>query len=100
MTMLFLCGLCVFARAIPTFGCSSAVRPLVVSLDSIDPDSERRPESRTRSHELEPAAAGEGARRRSHGLECDIVFVLRCEDLRVAVALKQIHSDSASRSRD
>jgi transposase len=35
-------------------------------------------------------AAREGARRCSHWLECDIVPVLRCEDLCIAVARKQI----------
>ncbi len=50
--------------------------------------------------EPEPAAAREGARRCSHWLECDIVPVLRCEDLCVAVARKQIHADSACGSRD
>src|SRR5271167_832248 len=45
-------------------------------------------------------AAGKGARRRSHRLECDIILVLGREDLRVTVALKEIHADSACRSRD
>ena len=57
-------------------------------LGSVDTYSERRPESLTRGNEPQPAAAGEGARRRSHRLERDIVLALWREDLRVAVALE------------
>ena len=63
-------------------------------------DSELRPESLTRRHEPEPAAAGEGARRRSHRLQCDKVLVLGREDLRVLIALEQFHADPVISSRD
>ena len=68
---------------------------LVALLDGLDTDSEHRPESLAPTDESEPVAAGEGAGRRSHRLECDIFLVLGREDLRVTVTLEQIHTDSA-----
>ena len=62
----------------------------------VEADSERRLKPLTRRQEAKPVTAGKGARRRSHRLECDIVFVLWRENLRVAIAGEQFHTDFAS----
>src|SRR6266446_1027923 len=63
-------------------------------------DPERRPKSLTWRHEVEPATAGKGTRRRSHRLERYIILVLWRENLRVAVAGEQFHANFACGAYD
>ena len=63
-----------------------------------DADAERSSKSLAWTDEAQSAAACEGARRRSHRLERDIVLIFRRKNLCIPVSFEQIQADSACAS--
>src|SRR6266567_2886573 len=80
----------------PSRGNIFIVASLTVLLERIDADSKCRPELAARLHEMQPAAAGERACRRSHWLQRDVVLALWREDLSVPVTFEELDGDSAA----
>src|SRR5882724_9436229 len=74
-------------------------RPPLAAPVCLDTDAARRPELPARSHDSEPTAAGERARRCRHRLKRHVIRVRRRKHLGVAVPHEEVHGEPATGSR-